>query len=196
MTQAQALWRRLDSPGHDACRLTRSGSGWRLEGAAVFAWRGRPCQLGYAVDCDALWQSRSAAIEGWLGADDVALRIERTEGGGWTLNGVHQPQAVGLIDLDLGFTPATNLLPIRRLALAVGQAMPAPAAWLTFPPDRLTRLEQSYERLDQTRYAYRAPAFDYAAVLTVDSAGLVTDYPGLWADAATTSRLDSDGGAP
>lgn len=192
MTGARALWRRLDTPGHDACRLLRQGQGWRLEGAAVFAWEGRPCQLRYTVDCDGLWQSRSATIEGWLGADDVALGIERNDNGRWTLNGVDQPEAAGLVDLDLGFTPATNLLPIRRLALACGEKTQAPAAYLSFPPDRLTRLDQTYERLGRTCYAYSARVFDYAAVLTVSEAGIVTDYPGLW----KAPRLDSDDRAP
>lgn len=192
MTGAQAFWHRLDSPGHDTCRLCRQGSGWRLEGAAVFHWDGRACQLRYAVDCDARWASRSATIEGWCGADEVAVGIERTDDGRWTLNGVPQPAAAGLVDLDLGFTPATNLLPIRRLALTIGETSSAPAAYLSFPPKRLTRLDQTYERHDRTRYAYRAPVFDYAAVLTVNETGLVTDYPGLWA----TARLDSEGGPP
>jgi hypothetical protein len=32
-----ALWRRLDTPGHDAAHVSRTDDGWRLDGAAVFA---------------------------------------------------------------------------------------------------------------------------------------------------------------
>ncbi len=36
------LWRRLDVPGHDACRLLRSDAGWQLEGAAAFRHERNP----------------------------------------------------------------------------------------------------------------------------------------------------------
>ena len=40
---------------------------------------------------------------------------------GWFANGVEQDNVAGCLDLDLGFTPATNLFAIRRLSLKVGQ---------------------------------------------------------------------------
>ena len=43
MTVASILWRRLDSPGHDASlRLEGNSSGWHLGGTAVFRQEGRP----------------------------------------------------------------------------------------------------------------------------------------------------------
>ncbi|TIR23242.1 MAG: hypothetical protein E5X34_14280 [Mesorhizobium sp.] len=93
-------------------------------------------------------------------------------------------EAAGLVDVDLGFTPATNLLPIRRLDLGPGKTTPAPAAYLAFPQLELARLDQTYRRLDESRYAYAASAFGYEAMLTVSSAGFVLDYPGLWRSAA------------
>jgi len=33
---SSVLWRRLDTPGHDVCRLEKSDAGWKLEGVAVF----------------------------------------------------------------------------------------------------------------------------------------------------------------
>lgn len=36
------------------------------------------------------------------------------------LNGVDCPAVAGCTDIDLGFSPSTNLLPIRRLSLEVG----------------------------------------------------------------------------
>ena len=41
-------------------------------------------------------------------------------------NGEVVPGLESSVDLDLGFTPATNALQIRRLALAVGQLLHAP----------------------------------------------------------------------
>ncbi|TIU61174.1 MAG: hypothetical protein E5W15_32580, partial [Mesorhizobium sp.] len=61
---------------------------------------------------------------------------------------------------------------------------PAPAAYLAFPQLELVRLDQTYRRLDESRYAYAAPMFGYEGVLTVSLAGFVVDYPSLWRSAA------------
>ncbi|TIO06262.1 putative glycolipid-binding domain-containing protein [Mesorhizobium sp.] len=187
---ASILWRRLDLEGHDACllsesgRLSQSDGGHSLKGQALFVQDGKPCNLAYEVTCDAGWRARSARVDGFLGTQDLHYAIERRADDGWTLNGERQGDVAGLIDIDLGFTPATNLLAIRRFDLEVGMATPAPAAYLTFPELRLVRLEQTYRRLDGTRYAYAAPMFGYDEILEVSPAGFVVDYPGLWRGAA------------
>jgi hypothetical protein len=98
----------------------------------------------------------------------------------WELNGTNQPEAAGCIDVDLNFTPATNLIAIRRLALGVGHESDAPAAWLRFPECTLERLEQRYHRVTLDTYDYRAPRVGYAAPLQVSDIGFVTQFPGLW----------------
>ena len=113
-----ALWRRLDTPGHDACVVQRSSRGWRLSGRAVFLLDHSPCQLSYEVDCDTDWHSRTAKVEGWIGGDQVKVSITTLPEDRWSLNGVEQPFVAGCIDVDLGFTPATNLIALRRLDLA------------------------------------------------------------------------------
>ncbi|KUM25226.1 hypothetical protein AU467_04485 [Mesorhizobium loti] len=179
-TIASILWRRLDQEGHDCCSLSRTGDGWSLKGQAAFLQGGAPCGLSYEIDCDAGWLARAARVVGLFGGDTLDYRFERLGDGGWALNGKKQIQVAGLVDLDLGFTPATNLLPIRRLGLRPGIPTPAPAAYLAFPELRLERLDQTYRRLDGTRYAYAAPAFDYDEVLEVAPSGFVVDYPSLW----------------
>jgi hypothetical protein len=193
---ASILWRRLDLEGHDACLLSEIGllsasgqpsetdGGRSLRGQALFVQDGKPCSIAYEVTCDAGWHARSAHIEGFLGTQDLHYAIERLADGGWTLNGERQGEVAGLIDVDLGFTPATNLLAIRRFDLEVGMSTQAPAAYLTFPELRLVRLEQTYRRLDEARYAYAAPMFGYDEILKVSPAGFVFDYPGLWRGAA------------
>jgi uncharacterized protein len=174
------LWRRLDAPGHDACRLERVDAGWRLDGAATFRHEEVPACLAYRVTCDATWRTREGLVSGWVGARAVDLVVRRTAGGGWTLNGSPVSGLDGCVDLDLGFTPATNLLQIRRLALLDGQAADVPVAWLEVPPGTLSILHQRYERREGGAYWYEAPRFDYAAVLDVDPVGFPRHYPGLW----------------
>ena len=174
------LWRRLDEPGHDGCALWRVANGWRLSGAAAFRETGLACGLRYEVLADRAWRTRRATVSGQAGRRAVELRITSAARGGWTLNGVPQPRLAGCTDVDLGFTPATNLLPIRRLALKIGQRAEAPAAYLEFPRLRLLMLPQIYRRLSATRYAYESPAHDYSATLKVTRIGAIKDYPDVF----------------
>jgi hypothetical protein len=115
-----------------------------------------------------------------MGRHAFELAIAAMPGKRWKLNGTNQPEAAGCLDVDLSFTPATNLIAIRRLALDMGQASEAPAAWLRFPERTLVRLEQRYHRVALDTYDYHAPSVGYAASLQVSDSGFVTYYPGLW----------------
>ena len=176
---AAFLWRRLDEPGHDACGLWRVANGWRLSGAAAFREAGLACQLRYEVLADRAWRTRRATVAGTAGRRVVDLRIAAGRQG-WRLNAVPRPSLAGCVDVDLGFTPATNLLAIRRLALEIGQRAEAPAAYLEFPRLRLLVLPQTYRRVSATRYAYESPAHGYAATLKVTPIGAIADYPGVF----------------
>jgi uncharacterized protein len=154
-------------------------NGWRLSGAAAFRETGLACHLRYEVIADPAWRTRRAIVSGQAGRRVVDLRIASGRGG-WTLNGVPQPRLASCTDVDLGFTPATNLLPIRRLALKVGQRAEAPAAYLEFPRLRLLVLPQIYRRLSRTHYAYESPSHSYSATLEVTNLGAIADYPGVF----------------
>jgi hypothetical protein len=180
MSVASILWKRLDRLGHDACTIARRDTGWRLCGSAVFRQGGAPARLAYKVVCDAAWRTRYGQVEGSLGDRPVAYRVARTNAGGWQLNGVTVANLESCVDLDLGFTPATNLLALRRLDLAENQAADAPAAWLDVSAGTLALLPQRYARRTKATYWYEAPTVQYAALLEVAPTGFVLRYPGLW----------------
>jgi uncharacterized protein len=177
---ASFFWRRLHGPGHDACRLIRRADGWALVGAAVFADGARVCALGYQVIADAGFRTRRATLQGSVGRRSVAHAIRASRRSGWQLDGRAVEGVSDCVDLDLGFTPSTNLLAIRRLALRVGEAAEAPAAYLAFPALRIERLEQRYLRVSGDAYDYEAPAFGYRGRLRVSPQGGVVHYPGLF----------------
>ena len=178
---ATFFWRRRNAPGHDHCRLLRGSAGWRLSGTAIFLHARQPCRLGYEVFADAGFRSRRAWITGFIGRRDVAEEL-RAAGPRWKHNGRRIAAVDGCADIDLGFTPATNLLVLRRLSLAVGGAeAEAPAAYLGFPSMRLARLPQFYRRVSRDAYAYRSPDHGYRGTLHVTRHGAVIDYPELFA---------------
>ena len=180
MTKESILWRALYWPGHEGCRLYRLGSEWRLEGTAVFLYENRSCRLSYLIACDASWQTRSAIVTGWVGDQDVNLELAVDADRRWELNGVAKPAVDECVDLDLNFSPATNLLPIRRLNLEVGGQAEVNAAWLKFPSFELEPLAQVYERLGEFKYRYSSRGGGFVADLTVNKSGFVTHYPQSW----------------
>jgi len=173
------LWRRLDRPGHEAARVSRAGAGWRLDGAAVFAHEGAACSLAYDIACDEAWRTVSCRVTGFLGAARVDVDVRVDGAGRWRVNGVECAAVAGAVDIDLNWSPSTNLLPIRRLGLAVGAAATVTAAWLRFPSFALEPLAQSYRRLAPGAYRYESGGGRFTADLEVDAAGLVTRYPGF-----------------
>lgn len=180
------LWHSFVFPGHEACRLVSQDSDWYLEGTAVFSHEGQICRLGYQVLCDSAWQTVSAKVEGWLGTAVIDIQIKTNQYGHWWLNDAEQPDVMGCTDIDLNFSPSTNLLPIRRLNLAIGQAAEVKAAWLRFPGFKLEPLPQVYRRLDENTYRYESAGGHFVANLKVNQAGFVVDYPGLWQAESTS----------
>ena len=176
---ARVIWKRLDVPGHDEAQLISSGDGAVLSGSADFISNGKDCRFDYRVECSPDWRTSLCTISGSVGSDIVSLVIERDQSG-WTVDGIAHPDLAGCEDIDLSFTPATNLLPVRRLSLAVGENSKVRAAWFRFPELDVQVLDQIYTRLDGNRFLYQSADRTFERILTVDQSGFVTDYPGLW----------------
>lgn len=178
---ARALWRRLDTPGHDAARLDQTPTGWVLRGAAVFLHGSGPACLNYEIMCAADWTTTRGRVRGHLGAIAIAYEIVRGAAG-WSVNGEHVACIDDIVDLDLGFTPATNHLQLRRANLAVGEMAEFDVAWLEgeSSASELLRLPQRYERRSVDTYWYESPTSGYSALLTVAPDGFVRHYPELW----------------
>ncbi len=174
------LWRRLDTPGHELATLEAVDRGWHLNGTAVFAHEQAPCRLEYLVTVDNTWRTTGARVNGVIGDAKVKLRVSVDAQGKWYANGAECPIVEGCIDIDLGFSPSTNLLPIRRLALALGEEAAVTAAWLPFPSLVFEQLPQIYRREGETTYRYESHGGAFVRRLEVNLAGFVTEYSGLW----------------
>ncbi len=183
---ASMLWRRVDQPGHESARLVYQHPSWHLSGAAVFVYDGQPCRLDYGITCNSRWETRLARVTGWVGDQAVEIEISADSNGRWFVNRNEIDEVKGCIDLDLNFSPSTNLLPIRRLDLAIGEQAQVRVAWLRFPGFALEPLDQVYRRTGPTTYAYESAGGRFVTELRVNEAGFVTDYPNLWAFEAST----------
>jgi hypothetical protein len=186
------VWQRVSEPGLEHCMLyVGTVEPTTFDGSVIAALDGRPIRVEYMVECDSAWATRRASARCiFPDGRDPSLVLQRDDENRWYRAGddlpegeVELPELQGCVDVDLGITPATNTLPIRRLNLAVGESADVTAAWVRFPELSVRPLRQRYTRLDANRYRYESDT-GFTAELTVDDSGLVTLYPGGWEQVA------------
>jgi uncharacterized protein len=141
--------------------VNAEGSGWargvRLELAAG-RWRATTSEQG---NLDAMLSAAGHAGAGLPGVEDPDLLY-------------------GAFDVDLGGSPLTNTLPIRRLNLLkaqTGVAHRLTVAWVLLPSLEVVQADQIYTPLGDGRVRFASETF--SADLIVDDDGFVLDYPGL-----------------
>jgi uncharacterized protein len=186
------LWQRIDPPGSEWCVLEREPEGWRLRGIVLTEVATAPVLIHYAVALAADWSTRAVEIAMRSGNANrpKQLRLTVAPEQRWQLER-EPPQDPplpqddlralhGLVDVDLGFSPATNTLPIRSLDPAIGEAVAVTAAWVRFPELTIEPLPQTYTRLAERRYRYESAGGAFVAEIEVDDLGLVTAYEGGW----------------
>ena len=180
--RSRLRWRRLDAPGSEESSVERVADGWRLAGALEVTEAGVHARLRYLIECDLEWRTRRAHVSGEAAGQPVRLELLADGEGWWHVDGAGMPALLGALDVDLGFTPATNLLPIRRLGLAIGARQAVRTAWMRFPELRVEPLEQSYVREAERTYRYEALVDGelFRARLDTDEFGRVLRYEGLW----------------
>lgn len=164
---------------------------------AVGGAQTRHFSSSWELDVAAEWTTRALRVTtrgfGW----SRSLELIRSAEGRWSAEastggdtqlpppGLADPGILdGAIDCDLGLCPVTNTMPIRRLGLLDRQVEETRLimAWVEMPSLRVLRSEQLYSSLwagDRRLVRYSTSSRDFSADLTVDSYGLVIDYPSL-----------------
>lgn len=174
------LWQWLLRPGLERFELLRANDEWTLRGTIVAQSDRGPSVVSYSIVCDREWRTRSANVAIADDSGENAIVIAASDGR-WLVNGAHAPQVDGCVDIDLGWSPSTNTLPIRRRNLSVGASSgPLTMAWVRFPELTVEMLPQEYVRLAERRYRYISRGGSFQADLDVDDDGVVIDYEGIW----------------
>jgi hypothetical protein len=171
----RVAWRRSDEVQTDEhCTLTQRDTGLSLVGTVLGAEDGAPVRIEYRVLTDADGMTTAAHVRDLRGFEQRTLTLERDAKGNWTVDGAKVRRLKGATDVDLGCSPSTNTLPIRRLHLGIGSSKTIKAAWVTFPALTVVKADQTYTRLDE--FTYRYSSGDFEAELTVDDENLVAAY--------------------
>ena len=115
------LWQWMQGTGLERFELAQDVSGWILRGTILGAEGDVAREVTYEISCDLEWMTRSAAIAVVDESGRRTMEIAAANGR-WRVNGAEMPQLAGCIDIDLGWSPSTNTIAIRRLNLPVGAA--------------------------------------------------------------------------
>lgn len=175
MATRRVAWRRSDEIETDEhATVTVRDTGLSLVGTVLGAESGVPVRIEYRVMTDGSGATAAAHISDVRGFEQRVLRIERSAKGVWSVNGKVDKALKGCTDVDLGCSPSTNTLPIRRLRLGLGAAKTIQAAWVRFPELTVGKAAQTYTRLDEITYRYESGTF--SAELLVDDDDVVTSY--------------------
>jgi hypothetical protein len=175
MTTKRVAWRRSDEiQADETCTLTVRDSGISLVGTVLGAEAGLPVRVEYRVLAGADGLTTATHVRDLRGFETRTVVIERSAKGAWSIGGKAVRALKGCTDVDLGCSPSTNTLPIRRLRLVVGGSATIQAAWVRFPELTVVKAAQTYSRIDE--FTYRYASGDFEAELTVDDDGLVTSY--------------------
>ena len=175
MTTRRVAWRRSDEVQTDEhCTLTQRDTGLSLVGTILGAEDGAPVRIEYRVLTDADGLTTAAHVRDLRGFEQRTLTLERDAKGNWTVDGAKVRGLKGATDVDLGCSPSTNTLPIRRLRIGVGASKTIKAAWVRFPELTVVKADQTYTRIDE--FTYRYASGDFKAELTVDDEELVAAY--------------------
>ncbi|MGR3761860.1 putative glycolipid-binding domain-containing protein [Roseobacteraceae bacterium NS-SX3] len=177
-------WCSWQREGLEHCVLRENADGLVLEGI-VTGPGGASFGAHYFVRTDAQMRTREVRVEY---AGGPRLHVAADGMGHWQdmAGGAAIPALDGCLDVDIGVTPATNTLPVRRLCLAAGDSAEILAAFVP-PPDAIEGAflprpaRQRYTCLTRgSRYRYEGLDSGFQAELEVDANALVLDYPGVF----------------
>ena len=168
------VWRSGWLGGSEHCSVVANETGRLFQGVVVAPFDGRPGIVRYRVEVDSAWRTRQVNVVLRLDGEDRALDLSADGDGLWTVDGRPAQELSGCLDIDLGCSPSTNTLPVRRLGLQIGQSEEIVAAWVRFPDLTVEPLRQTYLRSEERGWRYRSG--DFVADLAVSEEGLVLDY--------------------
>jgi len=185
--RTDVVWQALQWPSIEHVRLESSddgsaANGWTAAGTMVAVLDGRPACVSYRISVARDGTTRALDIHESVGGASLSVHGDG-RGQWWSADGVPRPGLDGCIDVDISTTPLTNTLPVRRLALAVGDSAEITVGYVDVPSMSALSATQRYTRLDKSTYRYASGSF--AANVSVDSDGVVTTYDGLWSRAQT-----------
>ncbi|SMC03856.1 hypothetical protein SAMN00768000_1313 [Sulfobacillus thermosulfidooxidans DSM 9293] len=177
------LWSSFDGAQKEYC-LVKDDPVLGLRGQIISSGTAdnpEPLWVSYEVECFENGMTRLVKVFS-RGAEGQGhtLHLTHYPNGPWFANSQLLPDCDGLDDVDLGITPSTNMLAIRRLDLALEQSRDISVLWIRFPDLHIEILRQRYTSIGTYTYRYESLNSGYQADLVLSPLGIITQYGNLW----------------
>ena len=172
------IWQPDLGEGAEQFSFRVTDRGHEARGEVTATLEGKPLRAGYVVETDAAWRTRRVRVEVKGGG---TLEILSDGAGHWRrADGTKLPELDGCIDPDISMTPFTNTVAIRRLGSQLGKAADIKVAYILVPELSLRAAPERYTHLAERLWRFDGLDIDFTADITVDEAGFVMEYPGLF----------------
>lgn len=181
-------WQGGDGRALESVRVLLGTGGIRALGRLVHAPVGGPAfTSSYRLYVDGQGILARLSVTSATAERERNLTLNRTEDGYWMLDtrsGGGRAEFNGALDVDLGYSPLFNALPIRRLGLHRHPGdRELPMVYVALPSLEVSVVDQRYRTVsaldDQGHAVINFSSTGASADLVVDADGMVLDYPGL-----------------
>lgn len=140
-------------------------------------------KMAYKIDYTLEITKKWRIINSIINIDNLGkkklIKIELNKKNNWVINGEKKINFNLCTDLDLGFSPLTNAIPIKRLNLRESESNNITALWVQYPSFEIKTLDQNYTNLGNNFYLYESDT-SFKSKLRVTPHNFVMDYPTYW----------------
>lgn len=175
------LWRRiLDDRSDEFCAVRQQEDEAELEGTSIGLTSAlEPFCCSYKILTNsALSKSRQLCIS-YLSPTGTRLLSMSRSNGGWKVE-ADEPFFIVADEIDLEWSPLTNMFPLRRMLEQGLMRLELKAAWVRMPDLRIERATQCYEWIDSLTARYINLESGFTALIRHDGEGFPLDYEGVW----------------
>lgn len=170
----------------EAARVVLGGRALRATGSLVSAQHDgiEAYSASYSLTTDEAGVVQRLTVRTTRAQGEQHVTLTRSEEGSWLVDhgqGAVRTNFGGALDVDLAFSPLFTALPVRRLGLHRGAARHDLAVvFVALPSLEVYRVSQTYRTVSLGEPAVVSMSSDsFDVELTVDTDGLVLEYPGL-----------------
>jgi uncharacterized protein len=193
------IWRGIEEWLAEAVSVELGGDGLSATGTQLGA-DPVPYRLDYRLDASDGFVTRQLELTASVEDGRRTLTLHHDGSGGWSAEAegdIELPDLSQARDIDIGFSPLTNSMPILRHGLHRQGEHDFVMAWVEVPSLNVIAAKQRYEHLDGGEHGatvrFLDGESDFTADLELDREGLLVFYPELARRVAAGERVDEQG---
>ncbi|MBE9586917.1 putative glycolipid-binding domain-containing protein [Mucilaginibacter sp. JRF] len=180
MEEKLVIWKGIaDYNSVEHCLVTASTTDVTVSSTIVGTINDLSFEVNYSLLLDGGWNAKEVYIEYVVDGTPHSWHYVKVSVG-WLGGDSPEPVHCDCVDVDITMTPFTNSLPINRLNLQPGQSAEIEVLYFDIPTEKVSTDVQKYTCIDEHTYRFENDGGNFTAELTIDSDGMITNYPGLF----------------